>query len=137
MSQDHDDRAKLARLADALMQDILAMPDAEIITEIDRDSIERARSILVEVKINVSKQLLNAAKKQHDAWRAAQSLNIVPLDRSTARDQFEKIRRGDPEFNQKITLAARNGEAPTDSDIDGLIDDWADLRRLDDQDATE
>jgi len=137
MSQDHDDRAKLARLADALMQDILAMPDAEIIAEVEREGIERARTILIEVKMNISKQLLNKAKAQHDAWRATQSRNVVSLDRSTARDHFDRIRHGDPEFNQKITLAARNGKAPTDSDIDGLIDDWADLRRLDGQDSTE
>jgi hypothetical protein len=137
MSQNHDDRAKLARLADALMQDILATPEADILAEVDDEGIERARTILIEVKMNLSRQLLTKAKAKHEAWRSTQSRSAIPPDRSATRDRFEKIRRGDPEFNQKVTLAARNGKAPTDADVDGLIDDWADLQGLDGEGTTE
>jgi hypothetical protein len=47
------------------------------------------------------------------------------------------MRRADSGFNQRITLAARNGKAPTDNDKDGLIEDWADLQKLDEQDSLE
>jgi hypothetical protein len=137
MSRDHDDRAKLALLADALMQDILATSDADIIAEVDQQSIARARTIIIEVKANLSRRLLSKAKAEHEAWTMAQSHNTVPFDRETARTRFEKIRRGDPEFNRKFTLAARNGKAPTDKDVEGLIDDWSDLQRLDGKDNSE
>ena len=48
MSQDHDAQAKLAKLADALMQDIIATPDAEIVAEVGKEGIERARALFAE-----------------------------------------------------------------------------------------
>jgi hypothetical protein len=136
MSQSETARKKLARLADAIMRDLLETPDADIVAEVDGADIERARAIIVEVKMNVSRQSLGNAKAQHEAWKTSRAKTVVPLDRATARDRFEKIRRGDPEFNQKITLAARNGKAPTDADIEGIADDWADLQRLDGEETT-
>jgi hypothetical protein len=138
MSQDRDDRTKLARLADAFMQDILSVPDANVIAEVGREGIQRATTIFIEVKMNLSQQLLTKAKAEHEAWRSsAQSRHANAFDQSAARDQFEKIRRGDPNLNQKITLAARNGKAPSDADVDGIVDDWADLQRLDGESTTE
>jgi hypothetical protein len=137
MSGDHDDRAKLALLADALMEDILSAPDADILAEIDQQGIARARAIIIEVKVNISKRMLSKAKAEHEAWVAAQSHDPIPFDRRAARTRFEQIRRGDPEFDRKFTVAARNGKAPTDTDVEGLIDDWADLQRLDGKDVSE
>ncbi len=137
MSQDHEARQKLARLADAVMQDILETPDAIIIAEVDREDIEQARAILFEIKMNVSKRLLSGAKAQHEAWNATRMRTTTSLDSSTARERFDRIRGGDPEFNQKIMMAARKGRAPSDADIEGIADDWADLRRLDDENSVE
>lgn len=137
MSGDHDDRAKLALLADALMEDILSAPDADMLAEIDQQGIARARALIVEVKVSISKQMLSKAKAEHEAWVAAQSHDPVPFDRRDARTRFEQIRRGDPKFDRNFTLAARNGKAPTDADVEGLMDDWADLQRLDRKDNSE
>jgi frataxin-like iron-binding protein CyaY len=137
MSQDRTAREKLTQLADAILQDILETPDADIVAEVDSADIERVRAIFVEVKMNVSKQLLIKAKAQHEAWDASRVQNGSSFDRSAARDRFERIRRGDPELNQKLTLAARNGKSPSESDIAGMADDWADLQRLDGKEPKE
>jgi hypothetical protein len=137
MSQDDINRAKLARLADALTDDIMATPDADIIAEVGQSGIERARAILTQVKASTSRRLLAQARGQFEAWRVAQSLGRHSLDRAAARDRFEKIRSADPAFNQKMTMAARNGREPTDRDKEGLIEDWADLQQLDEQDTLE
>ena|SRR6476620_1539673 len=137
MSQDGKAREKLGLLADVIMQDILETSDVDIIAEVDREEIDRARAILIEVKMNISKQLLTTAKAQHEAWSVTRLRTVIPLDDSTSRDRFDKIRRGDPEFNQKITLAARNGKAPSKTDVDGIAEDWADLQRLDGEGTTE
>lgn len=50
MSGNDNQRAKLARLADALMEDILATSDADIVAEVDFASIERARALLIEAR---------------------------------------------------------------------------------------
>ena len=120
-----------------MLQDILETSDADIIAEVDRGDIERARLILVEVKMNVSQRLLAKAKAQHEAWSAGRERTVISFDRSRARDQFERIRRGDPELNHKITMAARNGTAPSDADKDGIAEDWADLQRLDEEETEE
>lgn len=133
MSQDREAREKLARLADAVMQDILETPDVDILAEVNRKDIERARTILFEVKMSAAKKLLTEAKVQHEAWSAARAQTVFSLDRSAARGQFERIRRGDPELHKKMTMAARNGKAPSEADIEGIDEDLADLQRLDEE----
>lgn len=138
MSQDRTAREKLTQLADAILQDILETPDADIVAEVDSADIERARAIFIEVKMNVSKQLLIKAKAEHEAWGASREHTVNSINRSSARDRFEKkVRRGDPDLNQKLTLAARNGKSPSESDIAGMADDWADLQRLDGKEPEE
>lgn len=137
MSQNDNHRAKLARLADALMQDIIDSSDAEILAEIDIAHITRGRAIFAEVKARVAKQSLAAAKTQLAAWRSLRSRSTRPIDRNEAREHFEKIRRADSDFDRKMLLAARNGKAPTDNDKEGLIDDLADLKGLEDEGTPE
>jgi hypothetical protein len=36
-----------------------------------------------------------------------------------------------------MMIAARHGKAPTDNDKEGLVEDWADLQALDDEDKLE
>jgi hypothetical protein len=127
MSGDDNARTKLIRLADALMEDIIATPDVEIIAEAGQAAIERARVIFGKAKMAKTRLDLELRKD-------SQSKGVVPFDRAAARERFDKIRAGDTEFERKMTLAARNGEVPTDADIDGLSDDLADLQRLDGED---
>jgi hypothetical protein len=131
MSRDHDDRAKLERLAEAFMQDILATSDDEILAEVDQERIARVRTMLIEAKASLAKRALPKAKAEHEAWSVSRSTRVVAIDRSNSRAEFEQLRRGDPDFNRKMLMAARKGKAPTDTDVEGLIDDWADLKRLD------
>jgi hypothetical protein len=137
MSQDHEARRKLTRLADAVMQDILETSDADILAEVDCKDLGEARTILLEIKVNVSKRLLSSAKVQHEAWRSSRSRSVISFNSSAARERFDSVRRGDPEFNQKITLAARKGKTPSDTDIEGIADDWEDLQSLDGESSTE
>lgn len=134
MTQTPEARAKLAKLADAFMQDILATPDADIVVEVGKDGIEWARAQLLKAKQELSSRLLIKAKKELEDWKLSESKQPVFFNRSAARSQFDKIRAGDMEFDRKMTMAARNGQAPTDTDVDGLADDWADLQRLDGED---
>jgi hypothetical protein len=81
MSPDDTNRAKLARLADAIIEDIMATPDADIVAEVGHASIERARTIILEVKRNLSRRALAEAKAQLEAWRSARSRAGNTLDR--------------------------------------------------------
>src|ERR1039457_1408130 len=120
MSDNDKARTKLERLAEALMEDILATPDAEIILETGQEAIDQARAMFGKAKMEKAKADLNS-------WKEVYSKDAVPFDRAPARKRFETIRKGDTQFDRKLTMAARNGDAPTEGDIDGLSDDLIDL----------
>ena len=129
-------RNKAARLAEAFEREVLATPDDEIIAEVGHDAISRARSLLAAVKADISRKLLTAARAEYDAWRSAQETRPL-VDRTVAHQQFESLKNKDAAFDRKMMLAARNGSAPTQRDEEGLVDDLADLKRLEDKDKSE
>ncbi len=137
MSRDHDDHAKLSRLAEAFAESILAMSDDDVLAEVGDERIARVQKIVTDVASNVSKQTLLKAKAEREAWTALQPSSVVSLRGSAARSQFDQLRRGDRELDQRVTLAARKGKAPTDQDIEGLMSNWEDLKRLDGRDKSE
>jgi hypothetical protein len=137
MSQDESHRAKLMRLADALMEDVLSASDEDILAGVDIAHIERGRTILVEVKACVSQQFLGTARTQLEDWRSLRLREAGRLDKFETKERFEQIQRDDPVFKQKMTIAARNGKAPTDNDKEGLVEDLTDLQRLEDEDTIE
>jgi hypothetical protein len=137
MTQDNTPRAKLALLAGALIQNIIETPDEEILAEVDYVNIQRARTILIEAKTNVSKRLLTNAQAQLQSWRSTPSRSRPLRDPTAARERFNGVRRAEAAFDQKMTMAARNGREPTESDKEGLIEDFEDLQRLEDRDKSE
>lgn len=137
MSRNDNERQKLSRLADAILDDVLSASDADILAEVDAASIKEARLILIEAKANAAHQLLADAKTQLNTWRSAQSRRQRPHGSAGAEHTFQKFRREDPAFNQHMTIAARKGKAPTDRDKEGLDEDWADLQKLEGQDESE
>jgi hypothetical protein len=137
MSQDRDDSAKLSRLAEAFAESLLAMSDDDVLAEVDEGRLAHVQKIITDVTSNVSKQALTKAKADREAWTASRPSSVASLPRSVARSQFEQLRQSDRELDQRVTLAARKGKAPTDQDVEGLISDWEDLKRLDGQDKSE
>ncbi len=137
MSRDHDDRAKLSQLADAFLESLLAMPDDEVLAEVDQERLARVKTIITEVNADISKRALSQARTEREAWTASQSRRVVLLGGPAARSQFEQLRRSNSELAKGFTLAARKGKAPTDEDAAGIIEDLEDLKRLDGQDQPE
>jgi hypothetical protein len=110
------------------------MSDDDVLAEVGDERIARVQKIITDVASNVSKQALLKAKAEREAWTASQPTS---LPGSAARSQFDQLRRNDRELDQRMTLAARKGEAPSDGDIDGLMSDWEDLKRLDGREKPE
>jgi hypothetical protein len=137
MSGGDTDRDKLVKLADAIVDDILATSDAEIIAEVDATYVSQAEAILVEAKMAVSRKLLTRAKSDLAAWQSEQGSRVRTFDRKAVEDRFDKIRSADPALDKKMMMAARNGEPLTDNDKNGLMEDLADLERLEQRDKLE
>jgi hypothetical protein len=133
MSSTENERQKLSRLADAILDDVLSTSDADILAEVDAAYIKEGRLILIEAKANAAHQILADAKVQLSAWHSDRSRRQRHRNSTDAENTFQKFRHEDPEFNQHMTMAARNGKAPTNKDKVGLDEDWADLQELEGQ----
>jgi hypothetical protein len=129
-------QTKLARLAEAFEREIIFAPDEEIVAEIGLDEIRRARSLLAAVKADVARKLLTNARAEYEAWESQQGKRSSS-DRTATHQEFESLKRKDTGFDKKMMLAARNGRAPTERDEEGLVDDFEDLKRLEDGDKSE
>jgi hypothetical protein len=122
--------SKIDLLCDALIEDILSTSDEEIVSETSREEIEKVRHALARAEENIGRGRLAAAKAGLEAWRRTDRRTLDAAGRAANRDRFDRLRAGDAAFQRKMTLAARNGEAPTDDDLSGLADDYAEVRRL-------
>lgn len=137
MSSTENERQKLARLADAILEDVLSASDSDILAEVDAAYIKEGRLILLEAKANAAHKILADAKSQLNAWHSDRSRRQRNRNSTDAENTFQKFRREDPEFNQHMTMAARNGKSPTNKDKVGLDEDWADLQDIEGQGENE
>ena len=126
MTTDSGPRAKLDRLAEAMVKDLFETPDDELLAEVDPEGVMRtAEADLEAVRIRMGKERLAAAK----AGVAADLPALRPRRRLDPKDARRHLstavsKAGGPD---KITLAARSGDDIPDADLDGLIEDAEEL----------
>lgn len=132
MTDPKSDRAALDRLADALAEDILNASDQDILTEVKEDGEDPAaiaaqvQTVFENAKAKVAKRRLAAAKAGAAANRR-RTADVVRLDPAEARRTLERALTRDPETASKVTLAARKGEALSDEDVRGMLEDLDEL----------
>lgn len=125
-----DNRNALDRLTEELIEDILATPDEEILSEARQDHDDPAKvtmamqALFEKAATNVAKQRFAAAKAAVAADRQ-QTLSSSPMRRDpvAARRRLQSIVASDPETARKLTLAARKGEGLSDEDVFGMLED--------------
>lgn len=140
MGTKRTNQEKLWRLADALIEDVLSASDEEILAELDEDGDVAALKAELAGDIEAAKALsgkakLAAARKAVSAERRRRQ----PRERFSpeqARQRLSQALAGTP-ASSRLTLAARQGQVVPDEDLEGLIDDAADLGIKLDHDAKE
>jgi hypothetical protein len=100
------------------------------VAETSKEEIESVRAALSRAEQEAGACILASAKSGMETWKANARRPVLTSERTALRARFDKFRTGDREFEKKATLAARKGEKPTDGDLEGLADDFAELRRL-------
>lgn len=127
-------RAAIDRLADVLVEDILNATDAEILAEAKEDGIDpatttaRLKDVYKKALAEVRKSRLAAARVAvDDDYRGGRSETVTCLDSVASRKRVEAVLKQNPETHKKLTLAARNGEGLSDSDMQNMLEDLEEL----------
>lgn len=126
MTTDDRVRAKLDRIAKAMVEDLFETPDEELLAEVDSEAVMRtAEGDLEAVRIRTGKERLAAAR----AGVAADLPAPRPRRRLDPKDARRRLSSAVSRTvgTNKITLAARSGDDIPDADLDGLIADAEEL----------
>lgn len=127
------ERAALARLADALVEDILTTSDEDILAEFKEtqgDPAQNAvamRALFEKTVIAMNKQRLADAKAAVAAarrWTAPASVKTVDI--VEARRRLRRVLDTAPN-NQPVTIAARKESELSDADVLGMYEDLNEL----------
>ncbi len=124
------DRDAVQRLEDALIEDILGASDEDIRAEARADGIdlerqaESMRSMFEREIVQAGKAKMAAARSGLAAYRSGSS-QIVPPPSGFARPGTRRTSEA-----QRLTMAARNASEQTERDLEGIEEDIAELKAL-------
>lgn len=126
-------REELERIEDALADSILESTGDELRKEIAEtggnpdELIAGVDSAFASARAACARQRLEAARSELGTWRGGTKA-MSPLEREAAQARLERVRSGDA--GAGMMMAARKGEGLSESDLEGLIEDMAELERL-------
>lgn len=126
-----DDREAIDRLMSAMVDDLLNMPEEELIAEAlseghnPTEEAEAMRAVIEQAARACGQSRLKAAKDAVAAARARQNQNVVRLDASAARQRLAAILAQN--VDSGVSLAARNQSQLSDADVFGMLADLEEL----------
>jgi len=141
-SKKNNARQELENIEDALVQSILDTSDDELRSEIiesggDPDAcITSVEQCLDSARSKIGKERLDEARTKLTGWRG-KSGNVTDIERARAQKKLQQVRGGDSDLDSKMMLAARKGEGLAECDLEGLLEDMAELERLEREDGDE
>ena len=128
----------LSRLREELAADVMDTSDEDIFLEVRDRGIDpeaaasRVASVLQRAILDSGKQKMTSARESLQSQKLVNKRSD-PIDISKARALLEKAVKSDANLQQRLTLAARNGESLPDSDVQSLVDDLLELGILNDE----
>ena len=126
---------ELDHIEDALVEDLLDATGQELRDEIaaaetDPDAcIAEIEKAITSARAECARRNLDNARAGLDVWRT-KSRSAVDIERERAKARLERLRSSDSALDSKMTMAARKGEGLSERDLEGLIEDMAELERL-------
>ena len=132
----------LYRLLDELADDLMGLTDAELLAETAADGIDQdaevsaAKAAIAAGIARVGRERLAVAKAAVFRERKARVVRPpVPNDRRG--EVLARFAQDDVKLRGRLTMAARNGEGVTESEIDSILADLRELGAVDEKgDAT-
>ena len=130
--------SELSRLREELAADVMGTSDEEIFAEVRDRGVDpeaaatRVASVLQRAILDSGKEKMAAARESLQKQKAAEDTR-EPVDIAKARALLEKAAKSDANLQQRLTLAARNGDSLPDGDVQSLVDDLLELGILTDE----
>lgn len=127
MNEENKSFKQLKYIADAITENIINTPDDEILEEVKAAhgdceyDANIMRAIISKAQIQVNKDKFALAKQNLKAFKASQKTDSINSNLS------EEFKEG--EFD-KVTMAARDGKNISVKDMDGVREDWEDLKKM-------
>lgn len=134
--------SELACIEDALAESMINATVDELRVEMTEGGDDPDACIAVvdesvgAARASFAKERLARARAELTQWRA-KSGNVGATERESARAKLQQMRGIDRDLDSKMMLAARKGKGLSDRDLEGLLDDLAELERLEREDDDE
>ena len=124
-----------ALVEDAVFDDLLSSSAEDAAAELHElgiapeEAVERARQMITDAQVECARHRMTAAKARLAEFRVV-APNVVSLaDRERQRARLNMMKRQATELTG-MTIAARKSEGLSERDEEGLLDDLADLERM-------
>lgn len=134
--------SELERIEDALVDSLLDASGEDLRREIvdlggstDDAVIARVDETIRSARAASARRRLEQAKSELAAWRTGQ--RPTRAEREAAQARLGRLRSGQVDADAPMMMAARKGEGLSESDEQGLIEDLAELERLERENGKE
>lgn len=140
MTHKPDDMPDLFQFADALVDDLMALSDEELLREVrkdgtDPDALAKELREKIEARITTDNRVrLARAREELNAARTARaSSGVVSLPLARKQQILGQFAANDGQLRQRLTMAARKGEGASEREVDDILRDLLDLGAIDDE----
>lgn len=120
-----DDKEKLERLQDVVIEEFLAMSPEEVLARVTPEDLTSVKSNLATAIAKAGRARLAKAK----LTAVADARRPRPVGSISGANALRQARAKDADFDKKLTLAARKGRASYEADQTGIEEDLDELRR--------
>lgn len=135
-------REELERIENALVESIMEASEQELRQELTAEGsgpdvcVANVDAAIARARAECARQRMETARAELAAWRGHGG-KAGKMSREEARARLQQLRSGDAALNTRMMMAARKGEGLSESDLEGLLDDLAELERLEREDGNE
>lgn len=140
MTHEPDNKPDLFHFADALVDDLMALSDEELLGEVREDGTDPealAKELREKIEARIAsdnKARLARAREEMNAARAARANSgVVSLPLARKQQILEQFAASDGQLRQRLTMAARKGEGASEREVDDILRDLLDLGAIDDE----
>lgn len=139
MSTSDRPSAPLDQLADELVLDLMIMSDAELLAEVEAEGLnpeaeaDRIRALISSATAQAGKARLQAARAELDRAVQVPSAQIHKLPLRERAAVLARFANDDARLKSRLTMAARNGEGITESEMDDILANLRELGAIDDE----